>query len=51
MAEDESLEDETPEVPEDEALDWDLQERDRWMDEHDDGSLPDPALTIVESEE
>lgn len=34
-----------------EALDWDLEERDRWMDEHDSGDLPDPAITTVEADE
>lgn len=36
---------------EDEALDWDLEERDRWMDEHDDEEMPDPAIVTVEADE
>ena len=35
----------------DEALDWDLEERDRWMDEHDGDHLPDPAIVTVEADE
>lgn len=37
-------------LPED-PTDWDLDERDRWMDEHDDGDRPDPTLTVVEVDE
>lgn len=34
-----------------EALDWDLQERDRWMDENDGDHQPDPAIVTVEADE
>lgn len=41
---------EDEEVPEEDTLEWDLQERDRWLAEHPD-EMPDPAITIVGADE